>query len=153
MKIDRDLLESYLNKWQDILRLRDWDIKCELVEAEWRKSGDIKIDRDVKQAVLMINNYNRKHTNLEALVIHELLHLKLWGMDQMIESLIYSVFGNDEKNPKFEFAYNQFMHELESTVEDLAKAYVVTGAENKDISFGRIQKQVDEELGLNIDVK
>ncbi|MBC8632710.1 hypothetical protein ACQQ2T_13880 [Paraclostridium tenue] len=74
-------------------------------------------------------------------------------MDQMIESLIYSVFGNDENNPKFEFAYNQFMHELESTVEDLAKAYVFTGAENKDISFGRIQKQVDEELGLNIDVK
>ena len=33
MKIDRDLLEVYLNKWQDILRLRDWDIKCELVEV------------------------------------------------------------------------------------------------------------------------
>ena len=91
MELKKDLVEQYLNKWQDILRIRDWDIKIELVDKEWRKSGDIKIDRDVKQAVLMINNFNRKHTNLEALVIHELIHLKLWGMDQMIESLVYSV--------------------------------------------------------------
>lgn len=147
MKINESDLVNYLNKWQDTLRLRDWDINYELVNTEWRKSGDIKIDRDVKQAVLMINNKNIKHTNLEALIIHELLHLKLWGMDQMIESLIYSVFGTDESDPKFEFAYNHFMYELESTVEDLAKAYITIGGENKEISFGRIQKEVDKELG------
>lgn len=147
MKLKNDLVEQYLNKWQDILRIRDWDIKIELVDKEWRKSGDIKIDRDVKQAVLMINNHNRKHTNLEALVIHELIHLKLWGMDQMIESLIYSVFGKDENDPKFDFAYTQFMQELESTVEDLTKAYVYTGAEDKEISFGRVQKEVEKEVG------
>ena len=153
MKLDENLSKQYLEKWQEILRLRDWDIKLEFVNAKWRKTGDIKIDRDDKKAILMINVFNPKQTNIEGLIIHELLHLKLWGMDQMIESLIYSVFGEDEKDPRFEFAYNQFMHELESTVEDQAKAYVFTGAENKDISFGRIQKQVDEELGLNIDVK
>ncbi|GAA0103113.1 hypothetical protein [Paraclostridium bifermentans] len=147
MELKKDLVEQYLNKWQDILRIRDWDIKIELVDKEWRKSGDIKIDRDVKQAVLMINNFNRKHTNLEALVIHELIHLKLWGMDQMIESLVYSVFGKDESDPKFEFAYTQFMQKLESTVEDLTKAYVYTGAEDKEISFGRVQKEVEKELG------
>lgn len=141
MKLNNDLVEQYLNKWKDILRIRDWDIKIELVDKEWRKSGDIKIDRDVKQAVLMINNYNRKHNNLEALVIHELIHLKLWGMDQMIESLVYSVFGKNENDPKFDFAYTQFMQELESTVEDLTKAYVYTGAEDKEISFGRVQKR------------
>ncbi len=151
MKIDELELDKYLKKWQDILRLRDWDIKYELVNTEWRKSGDIKIDRDVKQAVLMINNVNIKHTNLEALVIHELLHLKIWGMDQMIESLIYSVFGTDESDPKFEFAYNQFMCELESTVEDLSKSFITIGGDNKEISFGRIQKEVDEEIfkGMN----
>ncbi|MGL5641931.1 MAG: hypothetical protein ACRDDM_06660 [Paraclostridium sp.] len=147
MKINKDELEMYLGKWQDILRLKDWDIKCELVNKEWRKSGDIKIDRDDKKAILMVNNFNGKQSNLEALVIHELLHLKLWGMDQMIESLIYSVFGSDESDPKFEFVYNQFMHELESTVEDLAKGYVTTGGKNKEMSFGRIQKEVDKELG------
>lgn len=38
------------------------------------------------------------------------------------------------------------MTTLESTVEDLAKDYLITGGENKEISFGRVQKQVEEEL-------
>lgn len=147
MFVKEDELKKYLNKWQDILRLRDWDIKYEIVDKEWRKTGDIKIDMDDKKAVLMVNNFNPKQTNLEALIIHELLHLKLWGMDQMIEQLIFSVFGNDEEDAKFNFAYTQFMTLLESTVEDLSKSFVTLGAEDKETSFGRIQKAVDEELG------
>lgn len=147
MFVKEDELKKYLNKWQDILRLRDWDIKYEIVNTEWRKTGDIKIDMDDKKAVLMVNNFNPKQTNLEALVIHELLHLKIWGMDQMIEQLIFSVFGNNEEDPKFDFAYSQFMTLLESTVEDLSKSFVDLGAEDKEISFGRIQKAVDAEIG------
>ena len=146
MEINEELLENYLRKWQDILRLRDWDIKYQLVNIEWRKTGDIKIDMTDRKAILMLNNYNPKQTNLEGLVIHELLHLKLWGMDQMIEELIYSVFGQDEKDDKFSFAYNQFMNILEPTVEDLSKSFLNLGGENREISFGRIQKLVDEEL-------
>ena len=146
MEINEELLENYLRKWQDVLRLRDWDIKYQLVNIEWRKTGDIKIDMTDRKAILMVNNYNPKQTNLEGLVIHELLHLKLWGMDQMIEELIYSVFGQDEKDDKFSFAYNQFMNILEPTVEDLSKSFLNLGGENREISFGRIQKLVDEEL-------
>ena len=146
MNIQAAEVESLLNKWKDILRLRDWDIKYYPVSQEWRKSGDIKIDSDDKKAILMLNNYNCKQTNLEALIVHELLHIKLWPMDQMVESLLYSVFGEDESDPKFQFAYQQFMTTLESTVEDLAKGYMLTGGENKDISYGRVQKQVEEEL-------
>lgn len=36
MKLKKDLVEQYLDKWQDILRIRDWDIKIELVDKEWR---------------------------------------------------------------------------------------------------------------------
>ncbi|MFA6942063.1 MAG: hypothetical protein WCQ54_13970 [Clostridiaceae bacterium] len=146
MKFDEILLESYLRKWQDILKLRDWDIKYEIVNTDWRKTGDIKIDMDDRKAILMINNYNPKQTNLEALVIHELLHLKLWGMDQMIEQLIYSVFGQDENDPKFDFAYGQFMKILEPTVEDLAKSFLSLGGDDKEISFGRVQQLVNNEL-------
>ena len=146
MNIQTDEVESLLNKWKDILRLKDWDIKYYPVNQEWRKSGDIKIDLDDKKAILMINNYNCKETNLEALIVHELLHIKLWPMDQMIESLLYTVFGEVESDPKFHFAYQQFMSILESTVEDLAKGYILIGGENKDISFGRVERQVEEEL-------
>ncbi len=149
MKYDEVLIDTYLRKWQDILRLRDWDIKYQLVNKDWRKTGDIKIDMDDKKAILLINNYNPKQDNIEEVVIHELLHIKLFGMDQMIEQLIYSVFGEDTEDKKFDFAYTQFMKVLEPTVEDLAKGFLSIGGESKEIYFGRVQKQVDEELGLN----
>ncbi len=141
-----ELLQEYLVKWQDILRLRDWDIRLTLVDVEWRKTGDIKIDEDDRKAIVMINTVNPKQTNLEEVIIHELLHLKLWGMDQMLERLLFSVFGQDENDPKYDFAYTQFMLLVESTVEDLAKSFLTIGGSNKEISFGRVQKLVDEEL-------
>lgn len=91
MGFDENLIEKYLRKWQERLRLKDWDIKLQLINQEWNKTGDIKIDMTDKKAIVMINNYNPKENNLEPVIIHELLHLKLWGMDQMIEQLMYLV--------------------------------------------------------------
>lgn len=68
---------------------------------------------DDKKAVVLINS-NPKSTNLEELVVHELLHLKLWGMDQMLEGLVISVFGEDDNDPRREFAMRQFFMLLES---------------------------------------
>lgn len=144
-------VEVLIEKWQDILRLRDWDIKAKIVETEWRKSGDIKIDRSNNVAVLMINGFNPNVTNLEALVIHELLHVRLWDMDQMIEGLIYSTFGTDESDEKFKFAYGEFMRVLESTTENLTKGFLAVGAENKEIPFGYVDREVEKEIskGMN----
>lgn len=142
---DFDELQSYVGKWQDILRLRDWDIKLELVTKEWRKTGDVKIDLDDKKAIVLVNDCNPKKENMEALIIHELIYIKLYGMDQMIEELLHGVYGDDENDPKFSFAYTQFMLLLEETTEDLAKGFTSLGADDKSISFGRIQKQADAE--------
>ncbi|MFZ5353103.1 MAG: hypothetical protein ACOZCL_10330 [Bacillota bacterium] len=144
--VDYDKLTEYLSKWQDILRLRDWDIQLRLVETEWRKSGDIKIDMDDKKAVMLINS-NPKSTNLEELVVHELLHLKLYGMDQMLENLIISVFGENDDDPRKSFAMRQFFNLLESTVEDLAKGYLTANGCTRELSFGRLEKQIQEEIG------
>lgn len=145
MAIDTIKLDSYLKKWQDILRLRDWDILSRIVDVEWRKSGDIKIDESNKMAVVMINN-NATVTNLEELVIHELLHLKLWGMDQMIEGYVNMVFGEDEKDSKREFAMDMFFKELESTVEDLTKGYLESSGGEKPCT-NRLEKKIKEEIG------
>ena len=142
---DYDELLSYLRKWQSVLRLRDWDIKLELVTKEWRKTGDVKIDLSDKKAILLINDVNPKQTNIESVIIHELLHIKLYGMDQMIENLLHCVYGDDESDPKFSFANTQFMELLEQTTEDLAKGYTDLAADDKNVSFGRIQKQADAE--------
>jgi len=142
---DYSEIQSYLKKWQDVLRLNDWDIKLEFVTREWRKTGDVKIDQDDRKAILLINNFNPRQTNIEAVIIHELLHIKLWGIDQMIENLLHCVYGDDKSDPKFSFAYVQFMGLLEQTVEDLAKGYKDLGAADKTVSFGRLQNQADAE--------
>lgn len=144
---ERDVV-GHLRKWQDILRLRDWDIKVQVVEASWRKSGDIKIDLEDKKAVFLVNR-QPKSTNMEELVIHELLHLKLYGMDQMIEELLSAVYGEKEKDSKKEFAETQFMKLLESTVEDLTKGYLTASKSQKLLSFGRLKTQIDEETAGN----
>ncbi len=147
MNTDRGDMERYLQKWQKNLRLQDWDIRLKTVETPWRKTGDIKIDMDDRNAVLLLNVCDPKQTNLEELIIHELLHLKLWTMDQMIDSLLNCVYGEAENDPKREFAYTQFMTTLESTVNDLAKSFLEQGGEDKTISFGRLDAQVKAEIG------
>jgi len=139
-------VKGVLDKWQDILRLRDWDIKVKMVDTEWRKSGDVKIDVDDKKAILLINS-NPKSTNLEELVVHELLHIKLWKMDQMIEKSIIREFGEDDNCPKKDFAMEHFFMTLECTVEDLAKGFLAANGSEEELSFGRLRKEVEGEIG------
>jgi len=86
---------------------------------------------DDKNAILLLNKFNPKQNNLEEIIIHELLHLKLYGMDQMIETLIECVYGKNENDPKRIFAYNQFMSLLEPTANDLTKNFLLQSGENK----------------------
>lgn len=146
MEVNEKSIGEFLDRWQDILRLRDWDIRIVVVRKKWRKSGDIKIDRCNRMAALMIN-HNLDPVHLEEVVIHELLHLKLYGMDQMIEEYLIALFGSDEKDPKRNFAYDQFMLELESTTEDLTKALLSASGDERVLYFKGVQKQVDEEIG------
>jgi len=145
MSANKVEIKEYLDKWQHILRLRDWDIPTKMVEAKWRKSGDIKIDLEDKKAVLLINQ-NAKCENIEELVVHELLHLKLYGMDQMIADLLSIVYGKNENDAKREFAHTQFMMLVESTVEDLTKGYLTANGTKKPLSFDRLQREIDKEL-------
>ncbi|MCB2299474.1 hypothetical protein [Clostridium tagluense] len=148
MGVEVKTLEEIMSKWKNILRLNDWDLHLKIVEKEWRKSGDIKIDTSNRNAVMLINK-NPKCTNLEELVVHELLHLKLWGMDQMIEELINQIFGENEDDKKREFAMNQFFGILEPTVEDLAKAFLKANGCEEELSLGILNKLIDDEIGIN----
>lgn len=122
MKITKNKIEKLLSKWQNFLRLKDWDIKVKIIRTKWRKSGDIKVDRENKTVLLLINQ-NPKCKNLDEIVVHELIHVKLYGLDQMIEDLINAVYGK-KKTKQRQFAWNQFMSLLETTVEDLTKGYL-----------------------------
>ena len=132
-----DAIQSLFQKWIDILRLKNqWDIRLELVrDPAFRKTGDIKIDCDDRKAMLMLNVLNPKQENPEGVIAHELMHLKLYPLDQLTEGLIDAHY--EEETPTREAVYTQFMIMLEQTVEELAKCYLGAFGENKALSYGR----------------
>ena len=142
------LFEKYIRK----LRITPaWDVKLEWVEdPEWRKTGDFKIDCDDRKAILLLNGANPKQENLEEVIVHELMHIKMYPLDQVTESLIVNCF--EEGSAASGFAYQQFFTALEQTVEELTKCFLLEFGENKELSFGRCSKQKSfDELydGLN----
>lgn len=131
-----ELFETYIRK----LRITPaWDVKLELVEdPAWPKTGDFKIDCDDRKAILLLNAVNPKQENLEEVIVHELMHLKMYPLDQVTESLITSCF--EDGSAASNFAYQQFFTTLEQTVEELTKCFLLEFGENKDFSYGRCNR-------------
>lgn len=132
-----EFINPLFDKWIDILRLKNvWDVKLELVNDEnfW-KTGDFKIDPDDRKAILMLNALNPKQENPEEVIVHELLHLKLYPLDQLTEGLIDGHYQAD--TPEYSTIYRQFMTMLEQTVEELTKCFLLQYGENKELSYGR----------------
>ena len=144
--MQENVIQRLVDKYSAKLRITPiWDIKIELVDdPAWRKTGDIKIDCDDRKAILMLNAVNPKQENLEEVIVHELMHLKMYPLDQVTESLITNAF--EEGTAAQNFAYQQFFTALEQTVEELAKCFLLEVGENRDLSFGRCagKKSFDE---------
>ena len=114
-------------------------MQLQLVEdASWPKTGDIKIDCDDRKAILLLNAANPKQENIEEVIVHELMHLKMYPLDQVTESLIKSHF--EEGTGAYNFAYQQFFLTLEQTVEELAKCFLFEFGDNKELSYGRCNR-------------
>ena len=117
MKYSKKELIFIFEKYCKKLRITPpWDIRLEFVEdTNWRKTGDFKIDCTDQKAILLLNIANPKQENLEEVIVHELMHIKMYPLDQMTESLITSNF--EEGTPGYNLAYTQFFTTLEQTVE------------------------------------
>lgn len=135
--MDREKITAVFENWCRKLRLTpDWDIQLEWVtDAQWHKTGDFKVDCDDKKAILMLNGINPKQENLEEVIVHELMHLKLYPLDQFTESMILSTF--EPNTPGYNLAYCNFFQTLEQTVEELTKCFLLEYGESKELSFGR----------------
>lgn len=107
MEWNREKLSALFEKYIRELRITPaWDVKQEFVDdPEWRKTGEFKIDCDDRKAILLLNAANPKQENPEEVIVHELMHSKLYPLDQVTESLIVSSF--EEGSPAGEFAYRQ----------------------------------------------
>ena len=138
--MDREKVKELFDKYTKKLRIvPEWDIRLEFVEdPDWKKTGDFKIDPTDKKAVLMLNAVNPKDENIEETIVHELMHIKMYPLDQVCESVIINMF--DEGSKAQNFAYQEFFTALEVTVEELAKCFLYEFGENKELSYGRMKK-------------
>ena len=135
-----ETIEERFDYWKKVLRLREgWDVSLEIIkDTGFKKTGDFKVDPDDKKAVLLLNGLNPNNLNMEEVIVHELLHLKLYPLDQITEGLIDAHYTKDT-NP-YDFAYSQFMTSLEQTVAELAKCFLLIHGKDKELSFGRVHK-------------
>lgn len=103
-----ETLGPIFEKWRGLLRLKEsWDVRLELIDdPEFRKTGDLKIDPDDRKAILMLNVRNPRQENPEEVICHELMHLKMYPLDQLTEGLIDSHYK--EGTPEYRAAYRQF---------------------------------------------
>jgi hypothetical protein len=146
MTITHDEATAVLARWQPILRLADWDVDLRLVTGAWRKSGDIKVDLDDRKAVLLLKA-EQPSEHLDEIIVHELVHLRLYGLDQMLGELLDALFGTQADEPRRTFAETRFMTLLESTTEDLAKALLAASGSPAPLSFERLREEVEREVG------
>lgn len=135
--MDKEAITELFDKYIKKLRITPaWDVRLSFVEdPTWRKTGDIRIDCDDRKAIVYLNVAAPKQENPEEVVLHELMHLKMYPLDQVTESLIESAF--EEGSEASDFAYRQFFTTLEQTVEELTKCFLLEFGENKELSFGR----------------
>ena len=155
----RETLQLLFEKWIKKLRLTpDRDIHLEWVEdPAWRKTADFKIDCDDRKAIILLNAAEIDRENMEEMIVHELMHLKLYPLDQITESLIVSNFEEGTQGYDFayrcftissllthilgtqgyDFAYRCFFTALEQTVEEPAKCFLLEFGQNKELSFQR----------------
>ena len=139
--MEKEKLAAIFDKYCKKLRITPvWDVKLELVDdPEWQKTGDFKIDCDDRKAILLLNARNPKQENIEEVILHELMHLKMYPLDQVTESLIVNSF--EEGSSAQDFAYQQFFTALEQTVEELTKCFLLEFGEDKALSYGRCAGQ------------
>lgn len=113
------LFEKYIRK----LRITPtWDIRLEFVEdPAWPKTGDIKIDCADRKAIILLNIANpKREENFEEIIVHELMHIKMYPLDQVTESLIVNCF--EEGSAANKFAYEQFLRRLSRPWKSLPNA-------------------------------
>lgn len=88
---------------------------------------------------MLLSAANPRQENMEEIIVHELMHLKMYPLDQVTESLIVSHL--EEGTGAHSFACRQFFTALEQTVEELAKCFLLEYGDDRTPSFGRCERK------------
>lgn len=82
----RATVEDRVRHWQERLRLVDWEIRVEvksrMADAAWCQAAP-----EYRQATLCFNPKRIPLADLDAFVVHELLHCHVWPLAAAAENL------------------------------------------------------------------
>lgn len=132
----RETIQLLLKNGSKLRLTPDWDIHLEWVEdPHGEKQPILRSTATTRKAIILLNAAEIDRENMEEMIVHELMHLKLYPLDQITESLIVSNF--EEGTQGYDFAYRCFFTALEQTVEELTKCFLLKFGQNKELSFQR----------------
>lgn len=120
-KLIRKLANESVKKWKNRLGFSGWKIDAKI--AVFRRTdgfpqqGDFRIDYPKKQATILIST-NLK-SSVEEIVVHELIHIMLWPLDQKMTSEIKRLSKNIQKKSE-----DDFLKKLESVVSRITKSFL-----------------------------
>lgn len=79
-------VEARVRHWQERLRLVDWDIRV-VVNSRIAHAADCEAAPEYRQATLRFNPKRIPVADLDAYVVHELLHCHVWPLAAAAENL------------------------------------------------------------------
>lgn len=102
---DRKDLEAYIRKTADLMDLRDWRIELNDDHPDDDCGATVQVLENRRLAKVSVSEGTETPENLRHYIVHELVHLHLWPIDQSTESIIgalgstsYSVFSMSHRN-------------------------------------------------------
>lgn len=100
---------SVARRWQETLRLQDWEIeaKCAMPEKFWKSNLGISAsDTAARKAVVLVHPDIKDPRLVSEVVLHELLHVLLFDLkeaesvsvdEQVVRALTVAILGRDPK--------------------------------------------------------
>ncbi|MDO8639024.1 MAG: hypothetical protein Q7R43_05605 [Candidatus Daviesbacteria bacterium] len=124
----KKLAEKNIEKWKIRLGFSDWEISAKITTFRrtdcFLQDGDIIINYPKKQATILIGTILK--APVEEIVIHELVHLMLWPLDQRIISIIKTLPQTEQKR-----AEEDFLSKLEDVAAQITKVVLQGGLGKK----------------------
>ncbi len=101
----KNLAEKSIKKWKSRLGFSGWKIDAKITVFNradgFPQDGDIVVNYSKKQATILIGKILK--SSVEEIIVHELVHLMLWPLDQKTMSAIKQLPKTEQKKIEDDF--------------------------------------------------
>ena len=117
----KKLADCSVKKWKSHLGFSGWEIDAKITVFNradgFPQQGDFRVDYSKKKATILIGASLK--LSVEKIIVHELVHLMLWPLDQKIMSTIKRLPKTEQKRIE-----DDFLGKLEKVVNRITKSFL-----------------------------